>query len=300
MAVDHSPLQDFCIAESSNQVLLNGLACKKPSMFQASDFSFSGLHIAGLNTLGISLVRIDYAPWGVNPPHTHPRATEIFTLVKGNLEVGFVTSNPNNCLISKILNKGDVFVFPIGLVHYQRNVGSGNAMAIAGLSSQNPGVITTANAVFGSKPDISTDILVRAFQLAQMEESKSVPKISNLHVALEHRLQTRTIDDAKKGEIKKHKQTKQTWIVIKEPQTSCKADELTDNVERRDKDVDSSSGGGRGGRFARGRGKIDSVRQDDKSHVERSIASCQSESMSKTQKVLEVTAQIKLREKITA
>ncbi|KAK1369099.1 hypothetical protein POM88_035191 [Heracleum sosnowskyi] len=185
MAADHGPLQDFCVAESSSQVLLNGLACKNPSMVQASDFSFSGLHIAGntsnavgsrvtpvattqipgLNTLGISLVRIDYAPWGINPPHTHPRATEILTVIEGNLEVGFVTSNPDNRLISKILNKGDVFVFPIGLVHYQRNVGSGNAMAIAGLSSQNPGVITIANAVFGSKPDISTDILVRAFQV---------------------------------------------------------------------------------------------------------------------------------------
>ncbi|KAK1369213.1 hypothetical protein POM88_035305 [Heracleum sosnowskyi] len=185
MAVDHSPLQDFCVAESSSQVLLNGLACKNPIMVQASDFSFSGLHIAGntsnaagskvtpvattqipgLNTLGISLVRIDYAPWGINPPHTHPRATEILTVIQGNLEVGFVTSNPDNRLISKILNKGDVFVFPIGLVHYQRNVGNGYAMAIAGLSSQNPGVITIANAVFGSKPDISTDVLVKAFQV---------------------------------------------------------------------------------------------------------------------------------------
>ena len=85
--------------------------------------------------------------------------------MEGSLEVGFITSNPDNRLISKILNKGDVFVFPIGLVHYQKNVGNGKAMAIAGLSSQNPGVITIANAVFGSKPDISTDILVRALQV---------------------------------------------------------------------------------------------------------------------------------------
>ncbi|CAN1161246.1 Putative germin-like protein 2-1 [Linum perenne] len=96
------------------------------------------------------MVRIDFAPWGINPPHTHPRS----------LEVGFVTSNTENRLIS-----GDVFVFPIGLIHFQRNVGHGNAVAIAGLSSQNPGVITIANAVFGSKPDISSDILAKAFQV---------------------------------------------------------------------------------------------------------------------------------------
>ncbi|KAK2969728.1 hypothetical protein RJ640_015872 [Escallonia rubra] len=152
---------------------------------QADDFFFSGLNIMGntsnpvgskvtpvtvaqlpgLNTLGISMVRIDYAPWGLNPPHTHPRATEILTVLEGSLQVGFVTSNPENRLISKVLQKGDVFVFPVGLVHFQRNVGYGNAVAIAALSSQNPGVITIANAVFGSNPPIAADLLAKAFQV---------------------------------------------------------------------------------------------------------------------------------------
>jgi len=154
-------------------------------MVDANDFSSSGLHIAGntsnpagsmvtpmtaaqipgLNSLGISLVRIDYAPGGINPPHTHPRATEILTVLEGSLEVGFVTSNPQNRLITKVLQKGDVFVFPIGLIHYQRNFGNGNAIAIAALSSQNPGVIIVANTVFGSKPHIPSDVLVKAFQV---------------------------------------------------------------------------------------------------------------------------------------
>ncbi|KAL4627859.1 hypothetical protein ACB092_05G195900 [Castanea dentata] len=161
----------------------NGL--HDPKMVDANDFSSSGLQIAGntsnpagskvtpmtaaqipgLNSLGISLVRIDYAPWGINPPHTHSRATEILTVLEGSLEVGFVTSNPQNRLITKVQQKGDVFVFPIGLIHYQRNFGNGSAVAIAGLSSQNPGVVTIANAVFGSKPHISSEILVKAFQV---------------------------------------------------------------------------------------------------------------------------------------
>ncbi|CAM8888591.1 unnamed protein product [Rhodiola kirilowii] len=186
-ASDHSPLQDFCVADfnKTQAILVNGLACKDPKTVQATDFLFNGLHIAGntsnavgskvtpvtvtqlagLNTLGISLARIDYAPWGINPPHTHPRASEILTVIEGTLEVGFVTSNPLNTHITKVLNKGDVFVFPVGLVHYQRNVGYGNAVAIAALSSQNPGVITIANAVFGAKPDISGDVLAKAFQM---------------------------------------------------------------------------------------------------------------------------------------
>ena len=64
-----------------------------------------------------------------------------------------------------MLQKGDVFVFPIGLIHYQRNVGNESAIVIAALSSQNPGVITIANAVFGSKPQIPSDILVKAFKV---------------------------------------------------------------------------------------------------------------------------------------
>ncbi|KAF4376947.1 hypothetical protein F8388_022663 [Cannabis sativa] len=185
LASDPSSLQDFCVAASNSPVLVNGIVCKDPKMVGAQDFFFSGLQklgntsnalgsrvtpvgvtqIPGLNTLGISLARIDYAPWGINPPHTHPRASEILTVIEGSLEVGFVTSNPDNRLITKILHKGDVFVFPVGLIHYQKNVAHGNTIAIAALSSQNAGVITIANAVFGSKPDIPIDILARAFQL---------------------------------------------------------------------------------------------------------------------------------------
>ncbi|XP_021818158.1 putative germin-like protein 2-1, partial [Prunus avium] len=185
LASDPSSLQDFCVADAKNSVLVNGLVCKDPKLAEANDFFSSGLQlagntsnavgssvtpvnvaqIAGLNTLGISIARIDYAPWGINPPHTHPRASEILTVLEGSLKVGFVTSNPENRLITKVLEKGDVFVFPVGLVHFQQNVGYGNAVAIAALSSQNPGVITIAHAVFGSKPDISADILAKAFQV---------------------------------------------------------------------------------------------------------------------------------------
>ncbi|KAK0602623.1 hypothetical protein LWI29_035330 [Acer saccharum] len=141
-ASDPSPLQDFCVAINDTK---NG----------------------GLNTLGISLARIDYAPYGQNPPHTHPRASEILFVQEGTLYVGFVTSNPDNKLFTKVLHKGDVFVFPVGLIHFQFNIGKTNAVAFAALSSQNPGVITIANAVFKSDPPINPDVLAKAFQLDQ-------------------------------------------------------------------------------------------------------------------------------------
>eukprot|EP00261_Vitis_vinifera_P026865 XP_010660483.1 PREDICTED: germin-like protein 8-2 [Vitis vinifera] len=83
----------------------------------------------------------------------------------GTIALRFVTSNPDNRLISKVLYKGDVFVFPEDLIHFQLNVEKTKAVAIAALSSQNPGVITIANAVFGSKPAISADVLTKAFQV---------------------------------------------------------------------------------------------------------------------------------------
>ncbi|CAH8259516.1 unnamed protein product [Arabidopsis lyrata] len=184
---DPSPLQDFCVAvDDANGVFVNGKFCKDPKYVKAEDFFTSGLNIAGntinrvgsnvtnanvdkipgLNTLGVSLVRIDFAPGGQNPPHTHPRATEILVVVEGTLLVGFVTSNQdNNRLFSKVLYPGDVFVFPIGMIHFQVNVGRTNAVAFAGLGSQNPGTITIADAVFGSKPLITPEILAKAFQL---------------------------------------------------------------------------------------------------------------------------------------
>ncbi|KAK9074157.1 hypothetical protein SSX86_006754 [Deinandra increscens subsp. villosa] len=194
-ASDPSPLQDFCVADPKSQVLVNGLVCKDPKLVQADDFLFRGLNsmrntsnnvgsnvtqvtvaqVPGLNTLGISMARIDFAPMGINPPHTHPRATEILTVIEGRILVGFVTSNPENRLITKVLQKGDVFVFPEGLIHFQKNIGHGYAVAIAGLSSQNPGVITIANAVFGSNPDIARDILAKAFQV----DVKVVDKIQS-------------------------------------------------------------------------------------------------------------------------
>ncbi|KAM4131837.1 hypothetical protein ACJW30_01G205600 [Castanea mollissima] len=186
-AYDPSPLQDFCVAinNTDSAVFVNGKFCKDPLLATPEDFFFSGLDIPGntenqlgtavtnvdvdnlpgLNTLAVAVSRVDYAPYGVNPPHTHPRATELILVVKGTLLAGFVTSDPDHRFFNKILNPGDVFVFPFGLIHFQINIGKTNAVAFAFFNSQNPGAITIANAIFGSNPPIKPDILTKAFQL---------------------------------------------------------------------------------------------------------------------------------------
>ncbi|GKV35746.1 hypothetical protein SLEP1_g43969 [Rubroshorea leprosula] len=188
-AYDPSPLQDFCVAinDTKNGVFVNGKFCKDPKHVVAQDFFFSGFdkpgntsnalgsavtpasveQLLGLNTLGVSLARVDYAPkGGLNPPHTHPRGTEILLVQEGTLYVGFVSSDSDgNRFFTKVLNKGDIFVFPIGMIHFQLNIGETPAVAIAAFSSQNPGTIVIANAVFGSNPRINPDVLTKAFML---------------------------------------------------------------------------------------------------------------------------------------
>ncbi|KAF8020404.1 hypothetical protein BT93_G0958 [Corymbia citriodora subsp. variegata] len=187
-ASDPSPLQDFCVAanDPKSAVFVNGKFCKDPKLAIADDFFFTRFRypgntsnqlrskvttafvdqFPGLNTLGIAMARLDFAPYGLNPPHIHPRGTEMLVVVEGTLHVGLVTSNQlNNTLFTKVLTKGDVFVFPQGLIHFQLNIGQTNALAFAFLSSQNPGLITIANSVFGSKPPINVDVLAKAFQV---------------------------------------------------------------------------------------------------------------------------------------
>ncbi|XP_056167066.1 germin-like protein subfamily 1 member 7 [Syzygium oleosum] len=193
LAYDPSPLQDICVGTNDMEsgVFVNGKFCKDPKEITANDFLFMRFRtpgntsnplgskvtqafvdqFPGLNTLGISMARIDFAPGGLNPPHSHPCGTEVLVVVDGMLLVGFVTSNQlNNKLFTKVLYKGDVFVFPIGLIHFQLNIKNTYALAFSGLSSQNlmlqnPGIITIAKAVFGAKPSISADVLTKAFQV---------------------------------------------------------------------------------------------------------------------------------------
>jgi len=182
-AGDPDPLQDICVADLKSEVIVNGFPCKDAMMVTADDFLLKGLdkpgdtsnrlgfvvtpafvmQLPGLNTLGISMVRLDYAVLGLNPPHTHPRATEILVVIEGTLLVGFITTN--NTLFSTTLEKGDVFVFPKGLVHFQQNIGHINAVAIAALSSQNPGTQQVAMTLFGASPPVDASVLAKAFQI---------------------------------------------------------------------------------------------------------------------------------------
>ncbi|KAF3653247.1 Nectarin-1 [Capsicum annuum] len=190
-AGDPDMLQDVCVADLNSSFSVNGYLCKK----NFSEIDFSSMVIAkpgatnntfgslvtganvmkvpGLNTLGVSMARIDYAPGGINPPHTHPRATEMVFVLEGELDVGFITTS--NVLVSKHIVKGEVFAFPRGLVHFQQNNGDVPVAVISAFNSQLPGTQSIATTLFASTPTVPDHVLTKTFQVGtkQIEKIKS-------------------------------------------------------------------------------------------------------------------------------
>ncbi|CAH9078655.1 unnamed protein product [Cuscuta europaea] len=185
-AYDPDKLQDFCVAikDSDANVFVNGKICKNIAEVNADDFylqarfniprNTSNLfgyvrtpigaeHLPGLNTMGISIGRVDLGPYGVNTPHIHPLATEVVTVLEGRIYVGFIDSR--NRLYAKTLLPGDIFVLPKGLVHFLYNTGERNAVVYAAFGSQNPEALHLPNTIFDSDPPVPLEILSKAFLL---------------------------------------------------------------------------------------------------------------------------------------
>nr|QCO76338.1 germin-like protein [Tamarix hispida] len=180
---DPDPLQDFCVADMKATPPVSGFPCKPADMVAAADFISDALlrpgntdnvfksavtqgnavTFPGLNTLGIALNRVDFAVAGLNPPHSHPRATEAGFVLEGKFLIGFVTSN--NTLFSNVVHPGQMFVFPRGLVHFQRNIGKGKGLILTAFNSQNAGVDIIPTTLFASNPPIPDFVLSQTFQI---------------------------------------------------------------------------------------------------------------------------------------
>nr|GMD57217.1 auxin-binding protein ABP19a-like [Ipomoea batatas] len=173
-----------------------GYPCKKSASVTVNDFVFSGLAAAGnttniikaavtpgfdgqfpgVNGLGLSMARLDMAVDGVIPLHTHPGGSEILVVTQGTICAGFISSFENTVYV-KQLNKGDVMVFPQGLLHFQLNSGDGVATAFVTFSSANPGLQITTFALF--KNDLPTETVnaVTFLDVAQIKKLKGLDLI---------------------------------------------------------------------------------------------------------------------------
>lgn len=117
--------------------------------------------IPALDGQSVSYAALYYPPGSVNPPHTHPRGSELLFLLEGCLEVGFVDTK--NELYTQRLEQGDLFVFPKGLVHYQYNANEkAPAIALSSFGSASAGTVSVPSAVFNTS--IYDSILAVSFK----------------------------------------------------------------------------------------------------------------------------------------
>ncbi|OAE24130.1 hypothetical protein AXG93_2752s1440 [Marchantia polymorpha subsp. ruderalis] len=145
-AADPDPLVDFS-ANATTPVFRNLFA--NGDVTTGSGGIRAALDIGkfpGLTSEGLTVVQFKMVPCGENVPHTHPRATELLSLISGGpLQAGFVDTKGQAHI--HILYPGDLIVFPRGLLHFELNVGTETAFYLSALNSQNPGTLDAAGAV---------------------------------------------------------------------------------------------------------------------------------------------------------
>ena len=106
----------------------------------------------------------------------HPRATEVVFVLYGELDVGFITTA--NKLFAKTIYQSDVFAFPRGLVHFQKNSADKPAAVISAFNSQLPGTQSIAMTLFWASPQVPDDVFSKAFQIGTEEVDKIKAKFA--------------------------------------------------------------------------------------------------------------------------
>ncbi|KAJ1268754.1 hypothetical protein BS78_07G159100 [Paspalum vaginatum] len=183
----HALSQDFCVADLQRPDTPSGYPCKNPNSVTADDFHSRALATAGpaappfntgfasatvkqwpaMNGLNLAFTRLDIFPGGVVPMHTHPRASEVIFVAEGSLYAGFISADANKVYIKKV-DKGELFVFPQGLLHFLYNIGKSTAVVIAAYSNPNPGLQIVDFALFGNNltvPDVVKTTFINAAEV---------------------------------------------------------------------------------------------------------------------------------------
>ena len=111
-----------------------------------------------LEGIGISSVLFHIEACGINLPHIHPRATELFYVVEGQFQTGFLEENDGRLILNNLV-QGQTTFFPRGLVHFEQNLGCSEATFLSAFNHEDPGVVTIPNRLF----DIPIQALTSSF-----------------------------------------------------------------------------------------------------------------------------------------
>ncbi|KAJ1289004.1 hypothetical protein BS78_02G132800 [Paspalum vaginatum] len=132
----------------------------------------TGAEFPAMQGQSVSYAALVYGPGTANPPHIHPRASELLLVVQGTLSVGLVDAARDGAVHAATLQAGDMFVFPKGMVHFQINNGSDVARAFSAFGSASPGTISLPSTLF--ETGIDDAVLEKSFHTDQatVEELK--------------------------------------------------------------------------------------------------------------------------------
>ncbi|CAL5203789.1 unnamed protein product [Lathyrus oleraceus] len=179
---------DFCVANLSTPYTPSGYQCKEN--VTVDDFVFSNFasgktikpfnitltvasvnNFPGLNGLDISAARVEVGVNGSIAMHTHPDASELLIMVKGQLTAGFVT--PDHAYV-KDIKPGDVIAFPKGQVHFAVNSGSEEAVAFAAYSNSNPSFQFLDHLLFANDLPTSTIAQSTFLDISEIKKLKTL------------------------------------------------------------------------------------------------------------------------------
>ncbi|VAI00479.1 unnamed protein product [Triticum turgidum subsp. durum] len=157
LAGDPDILTDFILPPGNNVSLLNGTFFTYTGLFaidSANPAKFTvtkatATEFPALLGQSVSYAALSFGPGTVNPPHVHPRASELLYVVEGPLLVGLIDETKGE-LYTQTLQTGDMFVFPKGMVHFQFNSGDHVARAFSAFGSSSPGTVSLPTVLFES------------------------------------------------------------------------------------------------------------------------------------------------------
>ncbi|CAF0806696.1 unnamed protein product [Rotaria sordida] len=137
--------------------------------------SASASNFPGAIGNGVAMTIGYLGPCAMNLPHTHPRATEINFSVKGTFQVGFKQENAADFIMNTV-GPGVAAIFPQGAVHFEQNLDCTPAIFVAAFNSEDPGVLTVADAFFGALPATIVGASLGGLNIATVNDiRKSIP-----------------------------------------------------------------------------------------------------------------------------
>ncbi|OEL22641.1 Germin-like protein 9-1 [Dichanthelium oligosanthes] len=169
-AGDPNILTDYVLPSDADPAQINGTFFTYTHLVSGvagdtSKFTVSKATAAEFPALmgqSVSYASLVYGAGTVNPPHIHPRASELLLVVQGPLLVGLIDAAHNGTVYTAALETGDMFVFPKGMVHWQFNNGTDVARAFSAFGSATPGTISLPTMLF--ETGIDDPVLEKSFR----------------------------------------------------------------------------------------------------------------------------------------